>query len=163
MMIVTEQPAPATAAGMANFDYEAGHLESIAGMDYDAWVEAHADNFSAPYYTSFDINGDGVIDSALHDFDEDGRPDLLSIVGENGSVLEVQEDAMALSADTDGDGQTDTTMAVENDGTTSIAVDIDGDGQFDAAVRVQDDGTGTIAVDVDGDGQLDLFDTTDLP
>ena len=114
-MIVTEQPAPATAFGMENFDYEAGHIRTIGEMDYNDWVDAHANNFTSPDYTSFDSDGDGVVDSCLRDFDGDGVADQLSVVGNDGSVFELNDDSAALAVDIDGDGQLDTVEPVQDD------------------------------------------------
>ena len=71
-MVVTDHPAPATAHGMANFDYAEGHIPSIGDMLYDAWRDLNAGNFTEPFYHSADVNSG----NAMIDLDGDGHADL---------------------------------------------------------------------------------------
>ena len=83
-MICTNAPAPATAPGMVNFDYNTGHLP-IGDMSYPEWAAHYADAMTLPYYSSFDLDGDFKIDAIYVDSPNRFTPDF-AVVDENGVV-----------------------------------------------------------------------------
>ena len=146
-MIATDQPAPATASGMTNFDYERRHITFIGDMSYEDWLDSVRDELTLPEYHSFDSDGDGIVDTRLLDSDHDGIFDTRLQDLDNDGIFEVQ------SFDFDGDGKIDMQY-----------VDTDGNGQFDQ-VLIDSDADGQIdtkGVDLDGDGSIDIVlqDTT---
>lgn len=99
-MVSTQDPAPASVAGMENFDYEAGHIPEVAGMPYDDFVETYEQDPAA-----FDevIYDDVTMEGAEPD-PVDTEQEANEVIEEADALIE-QNDALL---DDLQDGQLDT-------------------------------------------------------
>lgn len=140
MMVSTNSPAPATASGMANFDYSSGHLP-IGEMSYEAWSDQYDYLMAPATYASADLDGDGIIDAVQMDTDHNGIDDLaMADINGDGNV-----DILGL--DVTGDGVLDVVVAqIPGTDIFQVAFDTNGDGIVDG-----------VATDLDGDGQIDVY------
>ena len=117
MMIVTNDSVP----GLPNFDEAAGHITgSISGLPYEEWCRRHDDEFTHPFQTGCDLNGDGTVDTWIFDRDHNGIDEEIRMdLDGDGTVdcMGIDEDADGildvLKIDTDGDGVMDVEMTVD--------------------------------------------------
>ena len=49
-MVATDEPVPSTSNNMANFDYEVGHIDNVAGLDYTDFLLFYDLSNSIPVY-----------------------------------------------------------------------------------------------------------------
>jgi hypothetical protein len=122
----------------------------VAGAEYDAttgeWTAEEVETLPTP-------TGDGADDSTGSSDDTtdtsgtDDYDDTSGAGGENITVDMPGEDVDAGPAtyDTDNDGENDTAVVTDADGTTYAFTDVDGDGEADQAVIIESDGDVTVA------------------
>ncbi len=133
--------------------------EIVSGAEYDAttgeWREEDVENLPTPTGDGADDSTGGTDTDTATDtgFGSDTDTDSGSgtgryEAGEDDMTVDLPgEDVSAGPAtyDTDGDGENDTAVVTDTDGTTYVFTDTDGDGDADEAAVVTEDGDVTIA------------------
>ena len=92
--------------------------------------------------TTFDANGDGLIDTVAYDADGDGLVDTVEVDADGDGLTDT------VGYDTNGDGTIDTVLFGDGTGAQYVMADTNGDGTVD-----------TFAADTDGDGIIDWSET----
>jgi hypothetical protein len=121
----------------------------VAGAEYDEstgeWTAEDVENLPAPTDGGADDADGSGTDTT--DTTTDTDDDATSTGGESITVDMPGEDVDAGPAtyDTDGDGENDTAVVTDADGTTYAFTDTDGDGEADQAVIIESDGDVTVA------------------
>jgi hypothetical protein len=122
----------------------------VAGAEYDEttgeWTAEDVENLPAPTDGGVD-DADGSGTDTTTDTTDDTADDSSSSGGESITVDMPGEDVDAGPAtyDTDGDGENDTAVVTDAEGTTYAFTDTDGDGEADQAVIIESDGDVTVA------------------
>lgn len=122
----------------------------VAGAEYDEttgeWTAEDVENLPAPTDGGAD-DADGSGTDTTTDTTDDTVDDTSSTGGESITVDMPGEDVDAGPAtyDTDGDGENDTAVVTDAEGTTYAFTDTDGDGEADQAVIIESDGDVTVA------------------
>lgn len=122
----------------------------VAGAEYDEttgeWTAEEVETLPTPTGDGAD-DADGSGSDTTDTSSTDDYDDSSSTDGENITVDLPGEDVDAGPAtyDTDGDGENDTAVVTDADGTTYAFTDTDGDGEADQAVIIESDGDVTVA------------------
>ena len=124
--------------------------EIVAGAEYDEstgeWTAEDVESLPTPTGDGADdADGSGSDSTDTTDSDDDSSTE--STGGEDITVDLPGEDVDAGPAtyDTDGDGENDTAVVTDSDGTTYAFTDTNGDGEADQAVIIESDGDVTVA------------------
>jgi hypothetical protein len=125
--------------------------EIVAGAEYDEstgeWTAEDVESLPTPTGDGADdADGSGTDSTDTSDSSDDSDTDTTG--GGDSMVVDLpgeDVDAGPATYDTDGDGENDTAVVTDSDGTTYAFTDTDGDGDADQAVIIESDGDVTVA------------------